>query len=63
MPAEAASATTAGQFSSASANSMCSDTVWQVRAQATDDATQTMIAVTEGVGVRVSTDVVATYCP
>ena len=43
--------------------SMCSDTVWQVRAQATDNATQTAIAVTEGVAVRVSTDVVATYCP
>jgi Tfp pilus assembly protein PilX len=45
------------------ANSLCSDTVWQVRAQATDNATQTAIAVTEGVAVRVSTDVVATYCP
>ena len=45
------------------ANSLCSDTVWQIRAQATDNATQTAIAVTEGVAVRVSTDVVATYCP
>ena len=58
-----AASQTFGIVGSASANSMCSDTVWQVRAQATDDATQTMIAVTEGVGVRVSTDVVATYCP
>jgi len=44
------------------ANSLCSDTVWQVRAQATDNTTQTAIAVAEGVAVRVPTDVVATYC-
>src|SRR5215471_5930190 len=54
---------TFGIVGSPSANSMCSDTVWQVRAQATDNATQTLMAVTEGVAVRVSTDVVATYCP
>ena len=45
------------------ANSLCSDTVWQVRAEASDDVTQAKMAVTEGVGVRVGTDVVATYCP
>jgi hypothetical protein len=45
------------------ANSLCSDTVWLVRAQATDNATQTAIAVNEGVAVRVPTDVVTTYCP
>ncbi|HWZ70882.1 MAG TPA: hypothetical protein VN326_05300 [Casimicrobiaceae bacterium] len=54
---------TFGIAGSAIANSLCSDTVWQVRAEATDDVTQAKVAVTEGVTVRVSSDVVATYCP
>jgi Tfp pilus assembly protein PilX len=44
-------------------NSLCSDTIWNIRAQATDNVTQASIAVSEGVAVRVPTDVVATYCP
>lgn len=45
------------------ANSLCSDTVWQIRAEASDNVTQAKIDVTQGVAVRVGTDVVATYCP
>jgi hypothetical protein len=54
---------TFGIAGSSTANSLCSDTVWQVRAEATDGVTQAKMDVTEGVGVRVGTDVVATYCP
>jgi hypothetical protein len=52
-----------GIAGSAIANSLCSDTVWEIRAEATDNVTQAKIAVTEGVSVRVSSDVVSTYCP
>ena len=45
------------------ANSLCSDTMWQVRAEATDNVTQAKIDVTQGVAVRVATAVVSTYCP
>lgn len=45
------------------ANSLCSDTVWQVRAEASDNVSQAKVDVTQGVAVRVGTDVVATYCP
>jgi hypothetical protein len=44
-------------------DSLCSDTVWQVRAEASDNVTQAKVSVTEGVAVRVGSDVVATYCP
>jgi hypothetical protein len=54
---------TFGIAGSSIANSLCSDTVWQVRAEATDGVTQAKMDVTEGVAVRVGTDVVATYCP
>ncbi len=45
------------------ANSLCSDTVWQIRAEASDNVSQARIDVTQGVAVRVGTDVVTTYCP
>ena len=54
---------TFGIAGSSTANSLCSDTVWQVRAEATDDVTQAKVDVTEGVAVRVGTNIVATYCP
>ena len=54
---------TFGTAGSSTANSMCTDTIWQVRAEATDNVTQAKVDVTEGVAVRVGTDVVATYCP
>jgi len=54
---------TFGIAGSSIANSLCSDTVWQVRAEAADSVTQAKMDVTEGVAVRVGSDVVATYCP
>jgi Tfp pilus assembly protein PilX len=54
---------TFGVAGSSTANSLCSDTVWQVRAEASDNVTQAKASVTEGVAVRVGSDVVATYCP
>jgi Tfp pilus assembly protein PilX len=54
---------TFGTAGSAIANSLCSDTLWQVRAEATDNVTQAKADVTEGVAVRVSSDAVSTYCP
>jgi Tfp pilus assembly protein PilX len=46
-----------------SGNSLCAASVWEVRAVATDAATQTSIAVTEGAAVRVPLTSVTTYCP
>lgn len=54
---------TFGIAGSSISNSLCSDTVFQVRAEATDNVTQAKVDVTEGVAVRVPSDVVATYCP
>lgn len=54
---------TFGVAGSSTANSLCSDTVWQVRAEASDNVTQAKVSVTEGIAVRVGSDVVATYCP
>ena len=44
-------------------NSLCTDSIWEVRALATDNKTNASIAVTEGAGVRVPNTTVATYCP
>jgi Tfp pilus assembly protein PilX len=47
----------------ASGNSLCAASIWEVRAVATDAATQTNVTVTEGAAVRVPTTSVSTYCP
>lgn len=44
-------------------NSLCSDSLWEVTAVASDNLTQSQYTVTEGIGVRVSTDDVAASCP
>ena len=44
-------------------NSLCTDSIWEVRALATDATTQASMTVTEGAGVRVPNTTVATYCP
>jgi len=44
-------------------NSLCSDSTWEVTAVAQDSLTQAQYSVTEGIGVRVSTDNVAASCP
>jgi Tfp pilus assembly protein PilX len=44
-------------------NSQCTDSIWEVRAVATDNVTQSSLAVTEGAAVRVPNTTVATFCP
>ena len=44
-------------------NSQCTDSIWEVRAVATDATTQSSVAVTEGAAVRVPNTTIATYCP
>lgn len=44
-------------------NSLCSNTMWELTAVATDPVTGASSTITEGVTVRVSTDSVATSCP
>jgi len=44
-------------------NSDCDNSVWDVSAVATDDATQASVKVVQGVAVRISRDDVATNCP
>lgn len=45
-----------------SGNSLCANTLWEVRAVATDLVTQTSVTVTEGVAVLVGTNDVANFC-
>lgn len=52
-----------GIVGSASGNSLCANSIWEVNAVATDAVTQASAAVTQGVAVRVSTDAVAAVCP
>lgn len=47
----------------ANGQSMCSKSVWDLRAVAVDLVTQTQARVRQGVGVRVSNNDVATACP
>jgi Tfp pilus assembly protein PilX len=44
-------------------NSLCSNTMWEITAVASDPVTGAQSSVTQGVTVRVSTDSVATSCP
>jgi Tfp pilus assembly protein PilX len=44
-------------------NSQCANSVWEVNAVATDNATSAAVTVTQGVAVRVSQDDLATNCP
>ena len=44
-------------------NSLCTDSIWEVRALATDATTQASLSVTEGAAVRVPNTTIATYCP
>jgi len=44
-------------------NSLCAATTWAVRAVATDTSTGATAAVTQGVGVRVRAQDVASHCP
>lgn len=44
-------------------DSLCSDSLWEINAEAVDTQTQAKVVVTQGVAVRVSTDNIATSCP
>jgi Tfp pilus assembly protein PilX len=52
-----------GVAGAADGNSDCDNSVWDVSAVATDDATQASVKVVQGVAVRISRDDVATNCP
>jgi Tfp pilus assembly protein PilX len=43
--------------------SLCSDSLWEINAVATDAVTEASVQVTQGVSVRVPTDDIATSCP
>lgn len=43
--------------------SLCSNTMWEVNAQATEPVSGAQAVVTQGVSMRVSTDATATSCP
>ena len=44
-------------------NSACADSVWEIRAEATDMETEAQVQVTQGVAVRVARDDVTNNCP
>jgi Tfp pilus assembly protein PilX len=51
-----------GAVGSPTGNSLCNEALYEIVAVATDNVTQTSVTVTEGVGVRVPTDSIMTYC-
>jgi hypothetical protein len=54
---------THGILGSVTGSSLCSDSLWELRAVANDTLTETRSTVTQGVSVRVSTDNIAAACP
>ncbi len=52
-----------GILGSASGDSLCANSLWEINAVAVDNVTQARAQVTHGVGVRVSTDNVGSSCP
>lgn len=44
-------------------DSLCADSVWELRATATDNTTEASVEVTQGVAVRVAKDDILTNCP
>ena len=50
-------------FIQGSQNSMCVNTVWEMRATATDAVTGAVVTVRQGVAVRATSNNVATACP
>ena len=67
LPNDAGCAIQAGQgFGVAGANtgsSLCSDSLWEVNAEAQDNFTGAKYSVTQGIGVRVATDDIEAACP
>jgi Tfp pilus assembly protein PilX len=54
---------TQGIRGSVTGYSLCSDSLWELRAVASDTVSETSATVTQGVSVRVSTDNIAAACP
>ncbi len=54
---------TFGMAGANTSDSLCSNSVWQIRAEATDAVTGAKVVETHGVAVRVSNDNIATSCP
>lgn len=52
-----------GVAGAVSGNSLCANSIWEITAETTSAANGATAAVTQGIGVRISTDVVATACP
>ncbi|MES2148888.1 MAG: PilX N-terminal domain-containing pilus assembly protein [Pseudomonadota bacterium] len=52
-----------GVAGSVTGDSLCSDSVWDVHAVATDAVTEARVEVTKGIAVRVAKDDVTTSCP
>jgi Tfp pilus assembly protein PilX len=52
-----------GTSGAVTGDSLCADSVWELRATATDDVTEASVEVTQGVAVRVAKDDIATNCP
>jgi Tfp pilus assembly protein PilX len=54
---------TMGIVGSVTGNSLCSDSLWDIRAEAVDADTSAKASINQGVAVRVSTDTIALTCP
>jgi Tfp pilus assembly protein PilX len=54
---------TFGQAGTISANSICANSVWEIRTQASDTVTSASGTVVQGTAVRIGTDNEATSCP
>lgn len=52
-----------GVAGSVTGESLCADSLWELRAVATDTVTEATVEVTQGVAVRVARDDVETSCP
>lgn len=52
-----------GQEGAVTGNSLCSNSVWEIKAVATDNVTQASVVVTQGVAARVPNTKIATDCP
>ncbi len=53
---------TPGVIGSNTGNSLCSDSIWEIQAQARDNVTEATATVTQGVAVMTDTDTVKTSC-
>lgn len=52
-----------GVAGSVTGESLCSDSVWELNAEASDNVTQAKVNYTQGIGVRVARDDIETSCP